>query len=254
MSWLTPVVREIMADGAATSHKLQFFENGATPNMVVSFDPEIQQEQIEEFKKIFDARRQGHGARVRDAVLGGGADVKVVGADMKQVDFKVDAGRRRDEDRRGRRRPADHRRPVRGPRSGDVLQLRAGAPPVRRRHHAPAVAQRRRQPLATLITSPPARSSGTTTATSRSCRRTSRTPRTSSRRRRDDPHAHRGRLRPGHGRRAVTAGDLNRLGGAHTGLVSVQLQPPGSGSVGVTPAANAANGRRSLLAAHLTGQ
>jgi hypothetical protein len=36
MSWLTPVVREIMADGAATSHKLKFFENGATPNMVVS--------------------------------------------------------------------------------------------------------------------------------------------------------------------------------------------------------------------------
>lgn len=29
MSWLTPVVREIMGDQAATTHKLKFFENGA---------------------------------------------------------------------------------------------------------------------------------------------------------------------------------------------------------------------------------
>jgi hypothetical protein len=29
MSWLTPVIREILGDNAATSHKLKFFENGA---------------------------------------------------------------------------------------------------------------------------------------------------------------------------------------------------------------------------------
>ena len=36
MSWLTPIIPELMADSAATQHKLKFFENGATPNMVVS--------------------------------------------------------------------------------------------------------------------------------------------------------------------------------------------------------------------------
>jgi hypothetical protein len=41
MSWLTPIVREIMGDSAATDHKLRFFENGATPNMVVSLDKDI---------------------------------------------------------------------------------------------------------------------------------------------------------------------------------------------------------------------
>jgi len=29
MSWLTPIIREILADGAATQHKLKFFEQGA---------------------------------------------------------------------------------------------------------------------------------------------------------------------------------------------------------------------------------
>ena len=35
MSWLTPVVREIMADSAATTHKGKFFEQGATSNAIV---------------------------------------------------------------------------------------------------------------------------------------------------------------------------------------------------------------------------
>jgi phage portal protein BeeE len=35
MSWLTPIVREVMGDNAATAHKLTFFENGATANLVV---------------------------------------------------------------------------------------------------------------------------------------------------------------------------------------------------------------------------
>jgi hypothetical protein len=41
MSWLTPVIREIMGDKAATTHKLSYFENGASPNLVVSFDKDM---------------------------------------------------------------------------------------------------------------------------------------------------------------------------------------------------------------------
>ena len=41
MSWMTPIMREVMADSAATNHKLAFFENGATPNLVISMDPSI---------------------------------------------------------------------------------------------------------------------------------------------------------------------------------------------------------------------
>jgi hypothetical protein len=55
---------------------------------------------------------------------------------------------------------------------------------------------------------------------------------------------------------AVTAGDLSRLRGKHTGLVSVQLQepgaqdqpaaPPANGTVPSAPAADGQNGRRTL--------
>src|SRR3546814_2208685 len=35
MSWLTPVIREIQADNAATTHKDSFYRNGARPSMLV---------------------------------------------------------------------------------------------------------------------------------------------------------------------------------------------------------------------------
>jgi hypothetical protein len=59
MSWLTPVIREIMADGAATTHKLKFFENGATPNLVVTLDGD-QPEKFEKFKATSSS--SGHAA------------------------------------------------------------------------------------------------------------------------------------------------------------------------------------------------
>jgi hypothetical protein len=91
MSWLTPVVREVMADGAATEHKLTFFSNAATPNMVIigrSLKPE-------QARQIQDAIWERHGG-VHNAydnlVLGGVDDVKVVGATMEQISFKATQG------------------------------------------------------------------------------------------------------------------------------------------------------------------
>lgn len=91
MSWLTPIVREVMADKAATDHKLAFFENGATPNLVVKLDIE----DLEEMKDWIDAFKGGHDG-VRNAYktmfLGAGADTTVVGADLKQLEFKTTQG------------------------------------------------------------------------------------------------------------------------------------------------------------------
>lgn len=85
MSWLTPVVREIMADQAATSHKLQFFENGATPNTVVSLDPAIDNEAFQKWIEAFDERLTNP---YETLYLGGGASVEVVGTDLQKLDFK----------------------------------------------------------------------------------------------------------------------------------------------------------------------
>lgn len=91
MSWLTPVVREVMADKAATEHKLAFFENSATPNLVVKLDVQ----DLEMFKKWiaeFRSEHEGRGNEYRTMFLGAGADATVVGTNLQQLDFKVTQG------------------------------------------------------------------------------------------------------------------------------------------------------------------
>lgn len=92
MSWLTPILRELMADGAATSHKLKFFENAATSNMVVSLNPEIKLEAFEAFVEKMDEQHRGAVNAYKTLYLAGGADAKVVGSNFQQIDFKVTQG------------------------------------------------------------------------------------------------------------------------------------------------------------------
>lgn len=93
MSWLTPVVREVQADGAATRHKLKFFENGATPNLAVSLPKEIGPEAFAAFRAKMDAEHKGVDNAYRTLYVGGGADVTVVGADFKQIDLSASQGK-----------------------------------------------------------------------------------------------------------------------------------------------------------------
>lgn len=91
MSWLTPVIREITSDKQATIHKQRFFENGATPNMIVKL-PEMTKDQFEQFKQQTDGLHKGAENAYKTMYLGGGADVTVVGADFQQLDFKATQG------------------------------------------------------------------------------------------------------------------------------------------------------------------
>jgi hypothetical protein len=89
MSWLTPLIQDITADASAMRHKQKFFENGATGNMVVSLDPAVSVDAFEKFKTLFEGHHRGVENAYETIFLGGGADVKVVGSDLKQVDFAV---------------------------------------------------------------------------------------------------------------------------------------------------------------------
>lgn len=94
MSWLTPVLREIRSDNAATDHKAKFFANGGTPTMVVKFPPEVMnEEQLDEFRAKMDAAYGGARNAYKTLYLAPGADVSVVGADMQQLDFSNTQGR-----------------------------------------------------------------------------------------------------------------------------------------------------------------
>src|SRR6266508_2616137 len=92
MSWLTPIIREIQADSAAPMHKLMFFENGASPQMVVSMGPEVSPANLKQFVAKMDDSHQGWQNAYKTLYLGGGADVTVVGKDLAQLDFKITQG------------------------------------------------------------------------------------------------------------------------------------------------------------------
>lgn len=92
MSWLTPILREITADGAATSHKLAFFQNGATPNAVVRIPAEVQQASFEQWVRLFQAEHEGLANAYKTLFLGAGADITVIGSDLQQLDFKATQG------------------------------------------------------------------------------------------------------------------------------------------------------------------
>lgn len=91
MSWLTPVVREIQADTQATKHKLKFFENAATPNIAVKLATE-DEEKFKSFVELMNAQHQGVDHAYKTLYTGAGADVTVIGADMRQLDFKITQG------------------------------------------------------------------------------------------------------------------------------------------------------------------
>jgi phage portal protein BeeE len=92
MSWLTPVIREIMGDQAAMTHKLKFFEQGATVNMVVKFEAGLGQKEVEEWIKLMESQIGGAANAYRTLYLGGGADATPVGSNLKDVAFKEVVG------------------------------------------------------------------------------------------------------------------------------------------------------------------
>ncbi len=92
MSWLTPVIREIMADKAATKHKGKFYDNAATPSFTVSFKETVSADQFKQFIAAMRETHQGVDNAYKPLYIGGGADVKPLMYDMRQLDFKVTQG------------------------------------------------------------------------------------------------------------------------------------------------------------------
>jgi hypothetical protein len=91
MSWITPAVREIQGDQVVTQHKLQFFRQGATPNLVVKglpTNPDL-------FKRLvleLELEHSGLENAYKTLYLSAGADATVVGANLADLDLKTVQG------------------------------------------------------------------------------------------------------------------------------------------------------------------
>jgi hypothetical protein len=94
MSWITPILREIRSDNSATDAKAKVFANGMTPNVIVKFPPDVMnQDQFNKFKAKMEAEYAGATKAGKTMYLAPGADVEVVGANFKEMDFSETQGR-----------------------------------------------------------------------------------------------------------------------------------------------------------------
>lgn len=93
MSWLTACIREVQGDSLAVEHKARFFQNAATPNLAIKFDPTIPIDMVQKFKALMEEEHKGAFNAYKTLYLGGGADPVTVGKDFQQLDFAATQGK-----------------------------------------------------------------------------------------------------------------------------------------------------------------
>ena len=89
MSWLQPVAVEIMADSEMTRHKRAFLQNAATPNMIVKLEGKPAPEVKDAILATLALKHTRPENAYRTLLLEGGADVQVVGRDLRQLEFTI---------------------------------------------------------------------------------------------------------------------------------------------------------------------
>jgi phage portal protein BeeE len=92
MSWITPIIRDITSDNAATRHKQAFFENGATPQMIVKRPDAPTKEAFKEWRELIETGHAGAANAYKTLYLTAGADATVVGKDLQQLEFSATQG------------------------------------------------------------------------------------------------------------------------------------------------------------------
>lgn len=91
MGPLQVLQREVMGDKAATEHKLRYFEGGATPNLMVKFSTE-DLEKFRTWRDDFREQHEGMSNAYKTLFVGLGMEVESVGDNLEQVDFKKTQG------------------------------------------------------------------------------------------------------------------------------------------------------------------
>lgn len=87
VSWLTPVLREVDADTQMTDYKRAYLTNAATPNLLIKYDKRVGQEKVDAIQRAIQARHGGVDNAFRTMVLDEGADTTVVGSNFNQMRF-----------------------------------------------------------------------------------------------------------------------------------------------------------------------
>lgn len=92
MSWLTPVLRDIDADTQMTDYKRSYLTNAATPNLIIKYAAELKADQRERLAEQVRARHGGVENAFRTMVLDAGADPMIVGNTFEAMAFQAVQG------------------------------------------------------------------------------------------------------------------------------------------------------------------
>lgn len=92
MSWMTPVINEIVADSAMTRHKIQFLRRGASLNFAISYDKSVTATQVRNYAALFKEQHTGLDNAYAALHIGGGADPKPLSIGLKDLDYKLVQG------------------------------------------------------------------------------------------------------------------------------------------------------------------
>jgi hypothetical protein len=91
-SWLAACISDIEADVAITTHKLGSLAKGGSIPYVVSLSPDTTPEHFEQFVAKFRETHEGVENSGKTLFLGGGADIKTIGQTFNDMSMKAVAG------------------------------------------------------------------------------------------------------------------------------------------------------------------
>lgn len=88
MSWITPAIRDMQKDRMSAEHVIRYFEQGATPNLVVKGLTATTREQFAALVEMMEESHSGLANAYKTLYLTAGADATVVGSNLADLDLK----------------------------------------------------------------------------------------------------------------------------------------------------------------------
>jgi phage portal protein BeeE len=92
MSWLNPCLPDIDADQQMTAHKQTAISTGTSIPYVVTFDKDITDEQFDKFVEEYRQQHEGPQNAGKTLFIGIGADIKTTGQTFEQLSLKATQG------------------------------------------------------------------------------------------------------------------------------------------------------------------
>ena len=92
MSWLTPVIREVISDKGLTEYKIHHIQNGAMPGIILKYSQKLSETSVENLRKRVAAKFGGPENSGKTLVLDEGADLLVSGSTLEQLQYTTVQG------------------------------------------------------------------------------------------------------------------------------------------------------------------